>query len=246
MTVNEVWAQLETDMKWRQDELRALSNLQMTMKDNVEKGRLRRVLLVMLYAHAEGFCKIAFLTYINAVNKVAMTCSSAIEPLVAAAFSDVFHALTYGDPKQKVFPLPPPPDNKLIIFARQREFITELPRLLARPLEIPDTAVNTEDNLTSHVVKRNLYRLGFPEDLLSSYDAELDELVKRRNNIAHGADSDPVKESDYERLRKAVFQAMDELTLGVVSAVENTNFLRTRPGPVALPANNPRSDSLSG
>jgi len=238
MTVDEVWAQLETDMAWRQDELRALSNLQTTMKRDTERGRLRRALLVMLYAHAEGFCKIAFLTYVNAVNKAAMSCSAAIEPLVAAAFTDVFHALTHGDPNRKVFQLPPPADNKLAIFARQREFITELPRLLARTLALPDTAVNTEDNLSSHVVKRNLYRLGFPEDLLSNYHAELDELVKRRNDIAHGADSDPVKESDYERLRKAVFQAMDELTLSVVAAVENTSFRRTPPAAL-VPANNP-------
>jgi hypothetical protein len=237
MTVDEVWAQLETDMAWRQDELRALSNVQTTMKRDADRGRLRRALLVMLYAHTEGFCRIALLTYVNAANKAATSCSAATEPLVAAAFADVFHALTHGDLKQKVFPLPPPADSKLTIFARQREFITELPRLLARTLAVPDTAVNTEDNLSSHVVKRNLYRLGLPEDLLSGYHAELDELVKRRNDIAHGADSDPVKELDYERLRKAVFQAMDELALSVVSAVENTRFLRTPPGTV-VPANN--------
>ena len=229
MTIDDVWAQLETDLAWRQDELRAMSNLQTTMKDEPEKGRLRRALLVMLYAHVEGFCKIAFLTYVNAINKAATSCNAATEALVAASFADVFHALTHGDPKQKVFQLPPPPDNKLTIFARQREFITELPRLLSRTLEVPDTAVNTEDNLSSQVVKRNLYRLGFPEDLLSGYHAALDELVKRRNNIAHGADSDPVRETDYERLRKAVFQAMDELALSVVAAVENARYLRIPP-----------------
>src|SRR5260370_38879287 len=121
MTLNEVWDQLETDMAWRQDELRALSNLQTAMKHDTEKGRFRRALLVMLYAHVEGFCKIAFLTYINAVNKAAMSCNAATEPLVAAAFADVFHALTYGDPKQKVFHSPPPADSKLTIVARQRE-----------------------------------------------------------------------------------------------------------------------------
>ena len=229
MTVDEVWAQLESDMAWRQAELRALSNLQTTIKRDVEKDRLRRAMLVMLCAHAEGFFKNAFLTYVNVVNKTAIPSSEATHALVAAAFADVFHALTNGNPKQKVFSAPLPTDQKLTILARQREFLTELPRLLARPIEVPDTAVNTENNLSSHVIKRNLYRLGFPEDLLDAYHAELDELVKRRNNIAHGADSDSVKENDYERLRKAVFQAMDEFALSVVAAVENANFLRTPP-----------------
>src|ERR1700730_6160937 len=173
MTVDEMWAQLESDIAWRQSELRALSNLQTGIKRDPEKGRLRRALLVMLYAHAEGFCKIAFLTYVNAINRSHITCSAATDALVTAAFTDVFHALAHGDLKQKVFQLPLPGDQKLAIFARQREFITELPRFLTRTLMVPDTAVNTEDNLTSHVIKRNLYRLGFPEDVLSGYHAEL-------------------------------------------------------------------------
>jgi hypothetical protein len=70
------------------------------------------------------------------------------------------------------------------------------------------------------------YRLGFPEDLLGGYHATLDELVKRRNNIAHGADGDPVKEIDYERLRRSAFGAVDELALSIVSAVENAKFQR--------------------
>jgi len=69
----------------------------------------------------------------------------------------------------------------------------------------------------------------------------LDELVNRRNNIAHGADSTPVKETDYERLRKAVFQTMDELTLSIVAAIENAQFSRAQTptaatGSVATPS----------
>lgn len=227
MTIDEVWAQLENDMAWRQAELRLLSNLEASLKRDADRAQLRRAQLVMLYAHAEGFCKIAFLTYVNAVNKAGVSCSAASESLVAAAFEDVFHAITFGDPKQKVFHRPSPDDQKLRVFARQRDFIAELPHLLARKLVLPESIVDTESNLSSHVVKRNLFRLGFSQDLLNTYHSELDELVNRRNNIAHGFDSDPVKGSDYERLRKAVFQAMDEMTLIVVSAVEKTHFTRT-------------------
>lgn len=234
MTMDEVWAQLETDLAWRQDELRRLSNLQSAMKSDAQRSQFRRALIVMLYAHVEGFSKIALLTYINAVNNMTIACQNATNPLIAAAFTDIFHALTHGDPKQKVFSLPPHPDRKLAVLGRQREFIAELPRLLGQSLRIPDTTVNTEDNLSSHVVKRNLYRLGFPEDMLSGYYTDLDELVHRRNNIAHGADSTPVKDTDYERLRKSSFQAMDELALNVAAAVENGAFRRA-----SLPATAP-------
>src|SRR6266496_1347942 len=103
MIVNEVWAQLEIDLEWRQAELRALSNIQATARRPAERDYLRRAMLVMLYAHAEGFCKVAFLVYVNAVNKTRRICSDAPEVLVAAAFGDIFHALAHGDPKQKVF-----------------------------------------------------------------------------------------------------------------------------------------------
>jgi hypothetical protein len=104
--------------------------------------------------------------------------------------------------------------------------------------------VNTEDNLSSHVIKRNLYRLGFPENLLGSYHVLLDELVNRRNNIAHGADSTPVKEKDYERLRKAVFQTMDELTLSIVSAIENAQFTRAATPPIVTAPTEPSQRSV--
>ncbi len=229
MIVNEVWAQLETDLEWRQAELRALSNIQATARRQAERDYLRRAMLVMLYAHAEGFCKVAFLVYVNAINKAGTTCSDAPEVLVAAAFADIFHALAHGDPKQKVFSDAPHPDPKLAVLAREREFISKLPRFLGRPLQVPDTAVNTEDNLSSRVIRRNLYRLGFSEDLLKEYHSEFDELLKRRCSIAHGADPGPVKEGDYTRLQAAIFRAMDHLALSLAVAVEDSNFVRRNP-----------------
>jgi SAM-dependent methyltransferase len=116
--------------------------------------------------------------------------------------------------------------TEMAALAREREFISELPRFLGRPLEVPDTAVNTEDNLSSRVIRRNLYRLGFSEDLLKEYHPEFDELVKRRCSIGHGADPDPVKETDYSRLQTAIFRAMDHLALSVAVAVEDRSFVR--------------------
>lgn len=226
MIVEDVWAQLETDLAWRQAELRTFSNLEATTKRSSDRGHLRRAMLVMLYAHAEGFCKVALMTYINAINRTRTACTMAPEVLVAAAWANVFHALQFGDTKRSVFSAPPHDDPKLVTIARQREFVHELPRLLGQTLQIPDTAVNTEDNLSSKVVRRNLYRLGFPEDLLDAYGQVFDELLRRRCDIAHGSDPDPVKQTDYERLRKGIFQAMDHLALSVASAVENKSFVR--------------------
>jgi hypothetical protein len=113
------------------------------------------------------------------------------------------------------------------MFARQREFFAELAQLLNRPISIPDTVVNTESNLGSLALRRNLFRLGFAANLFEHHEAALDELVNRRNNIAHGIDPSTVREVDYERLKKVTFEAMDEITLAIVGAVERQQHLRT-------------------
>jgi hypothetical protein len=87
-------------------------------------------------------------------------------------------------------------------------------------IQLPESTVNTESNLSSIVLRRNLFRLGFPPDLMADYEANLDELVNRRNSIAHGDDESVVKSTDYDRLQRAVFQAMDSIALAIVEALE--------------------------
>jgi hypothetical protein len=225
MKIESIWAELEQDLAWRHDELRLLSNTRNSLKREVERDRFRRAQLVMLYAHVEGFCKLAFLIYIKAINTSGTSTSSASNELVASAFSDLFHALQHGDEKGKVFSSKLPTDPKLHIVARRRDFVAEYDAILRRRIEIPDTAVNTESNLGSIVMRRNLFRLGFPEDRMAEYDQSLDELVNRRNNIAHGSDDAIVKATDYDRLQRTVFRAMDELALVIVEAIDQSSYL---------------------
>lgn len=227
MRVDTVWAQLESDMAWRQAEIRALKNLHTATIKESDRMHIRRAMLVMLYAHTEGFCKNTFTTYVSAINQAKVCCSDVIEEIAAGAFNEIFHALQYGDRKRKVFHKPPPDDDALMIFCRRAEFFTELPAFLRRQVLLPDTAVNTEDNLSSKVIRRNVVRLGLPHDLLESHYEDLDELLNRRNNIAHGGGGDPVRTTDYERLQKSAFQAMDELALTIAVAIENTHYART-------------------
>jgi hypothetical protein len=180
----------------------------------------------MLYAHTEGFCKVALSTYVKAINELGLRGREALESISACAFFEVFHAIKYGDPKGKVFKNPLPDDQALHVFCRQREFMGGIDELLSRPLSIPDGAVDTESNLNSRVLRRNLFRLGFSPDKFSSYESDLDELVYRRHSIAHGIDIGPVRRDVYERLYRAALQFMDELALGIVDAIQTSGYLR--------------------
>lgn len=69
MNINHIWAELEADLEWRQFELRTLANTLGSIKDRDEQDRFRRAMVVMLYAHVEGYCKLALLTYVKALNR---------------------------------------------------------------------------------------------------------------------------------------------------------------------------------
>jgi len=226
MTVEDVWAQLEAELLWRQEELRLLSNTIVKLPKENDRDLARRSQLVMLYAHTEGFCKVALSIYVKAINDVGLRCRDAQRALVASAFGDVFHAIAYGDRKGKVFKEPLPDDEGLYVFCRQRDFISSIEDLLLRPLTIPDEVVNTEYNLSSKVLRRNLFRLGFAADLVTGYESNLNELARRRHGIAHGIEVSPIPSDVYERLQKAAFNVMDELALLIVDTVERSGFVR--------------------
>lgn len=226
MTLDDIWAQLEFDLSRRQDEVRLLANSTRNLSRVGDQDRARRAQVVMLYAHLEGFSKVALSTYLKAINDLNLKSQDTVEAISACAFGDVFHAITYGDQKGKVFKKSLPADQGLSIFSRRCEFMAEIQNLLSRPINIPDDAVDTESNLTSKVLRRNLFRIGFPPNKFALYDNDLDELVYRRHNIAHGVDLTPVRKDLYERLQRMAFNFMDELTLAIVTAVEKSEYLR--------------------
>jgi hypothetical protein len=227
MTLEKVWAQLEQDLSWRQAEIRLLSNSRNALKTENDRDRFRRAQLVMLYAHAEGFCKVALLIYVKAINSKRIKRSLACDEVVASSLSELFHALEFGDKKGKVFHAPPPTDEKMLLLSRRRDFVREFESMMRGPLTLPDNAVNTEDNLNSIVIRKTLFRLGLSVHLMEGYEESLNELVNRRNNIAHGIDDAVVRSTDYDRLERAVFGAMDFVVLTIIEALEQEIYLKT-------------------
>jgi hypothetical protein len=229
MTLDDIWGQLESDLKWRQEEVRLLGNNLGSLRIERDRELARRSLLVMLYAHTEGFTKVALSTYVRAINDRGLKGREAIEGIVASAFVNVFHGIQYGDKKGKVFKRKLPDDEGLAAFSRQCEFIAEVDGLLSSAVTVPDEAVDTETNLNSKVLRRNLYKLGLPVEKFESYEDDLNELVYRRHSIAHGVDDNPIKKDLYDKLQRSAFNFMDELILEIIAAIESTSFMRKTP-----------------
>jgi hypothetical protein len=70
-------AELESEQTWRHDEIRFLRNQLASICGNRRKMQFRRALVVMLYAHYEGFCKFALERYVRSVNDACLECCGA-------------------------------------------------------------------------------------------------------------------------------------------------------------------------
>src|SRR3954454_8791816 len=112
---------LEKELEWRVAEIRALRNFAAGLPE-AERARFLRAVLLMLYAHYEGFCKASLLEYVRAINSARVTCDRAVPAIVAGAWARVFGALS-GDQKSKIFKADLPDDATLHSIARRREFV---------------------------------------------------------------------------------------------------------------------------
>jgi hypothetical protein len=223
MTVESLRAQLEDDRTGRLDEIRRLRNLMADMDDKA-KDEFRRTLLVMMYAHFEGFCKTALVAYVLAINSLKIASGSAAPEIVAAGWTRRFMRLENPNLKCDIFRRELPDDSQLHRFARRRDFVAELPKFMNSVVDIPDDIVDMESNLTPVVLRKNLFRLGLDFTIADQFAGQLDELLNRRNGICHGFDRTPVTDEIYSRVESAAIKIMEAAMLAVVEAYASKRY----------------------
>lgn len=223
--ISDILAQIEAEQTWRYDEIRFFQN-QSTNVPLDKQDQFRRVLILLLYAHFEGFCKFALTLYVNNVNAANIKCGQANPAIAAASLADLFKNLRNPDKKCAEFQRSLPDDTELHQFARHREFIEQSTRFEDRPVNIPETLVDSESNLKPIVLRKNLYRLGFPHEQLRHVEGDINKLLNYRNKIAHGESTAGINSEDYLTLRTAAFKIMDEVKRLVVEAIQNRYYLR--------------------
>lgn len=220
-------AELEADRAWREEEIREFQNRGSTIEDEEELNRYRRALVLLLYAHYEGYCKFAFTLYATAINSSGISCGEATYAIAAASLNDMFRNLRNPEKKCDLFRRELPDDAKLHQFAREREFIERTAEVEMRPVKIPDNVVDTESNLTPVVMKKNLYRLGLPHEQFEVHDGDIHQLLNLRNGVSHGDLKEGVGETVYMRLRAATFAIMSGLGTGIMKALSDRAYSRT-------------------
>jgi len=226
MNLAELRAELEEDRAWREQEIRDFQNRGSGIADEEERKRYRRVLILLLYAHFEGFSKFVFTLYASAVNSTRITCGQANYAIAAASLAEMFSNLRNPEKKSDLFRRELPEDFKLHRFAREREFIERVSDVEKREVNIPDDVVDTESNLTPIVLRKNLYRLGLPHDQFDSHESEINKLLGIRNGISHGALKDGIEEKMFEQLKATTASIMTSLSAGVMKALSDEAYVR--------------------
>jgi len=227
MNLADIRAQFEDELEWRLEEMRFLKNQLADLRTRDQRDRHRRALVVMLYAHFEGFWKAVFSIYVKAINGDGILCKDATHSLVAASLFDLLAGLTDHQKKHPFFRSKAPDDTKLHQLHRQIEFLSRLPDIDKTRVDIPaEKVVDPESNLKPDVIRKNLFRLGFPHDLFKAHEGTVHQLLNKRNAVAHGATRLGVEEDDYDKLEAAVMDIMSDVIKMLFESLRRKVYLR--------------------
>ena len=226
MNLPDLSAQLELELAWRQAEIRFFQNRGTTLIKVEEQDQYRRAVILVLYAHFEGFCKFAFDLYRTAINGEKVACQDASPAIAAAGWARLFKELRDPSTKCIEFRHALPDDTKLHRFARDREFMERTIEFGRLDVTIPDDFVDTESNLKPVVLRKILFRLGLPYDQFSQHEGKIHRLLRVRNEIGHGETRSGVNATDYGELRAIVFEIMEAIKRQVLESLRQNHFLR--------------------
>jgi len=212
MTIEKLREEMEYELTWRTNELRMLkNNLSFILKDE-DKDKYRKSLIVMLYAHFEGFAKTCFNSYVSFINaqKLKRFHIENKPELIASCMNDIFKAYDDKDRKNKFFKRELPDDKKLHTTYRRADLILQFKNFLNEEVYIKDDVIKTDSNLKSHVLSRNLYYVGIEPSCFDDFSDDINNLVNLRNGIAHGSDKSGISERKYNDFENIVLKNIME------------------------------------
>ncbi|QPA58684.1 MAE_28990/MAE_18760 family HEPN-like nuclease [Lysinibacillus sphaericus] len=221
--------ELESELTWRELELKFLKNQLSNIESEDEKKVYRKALVVMLYAHYEGFCSFAFQTYVLAINEEEIIRREANSNLIAASLHQefsLFESEEYKETKFKKVFNKPVDDKKLYKLSKRIYLLDSLNEFLDKKVEISDKVVNTESNLWPIVLKKLLYTLGLPENTFIRYEATIKDLVNTRNGISHGQQKEGIDEITFNKLEQATTEINKAVIQLIQNALKNKEYLK--------------------
>lgn len=199
---------MEDSLSWRVNEFLALKNL--LRSDN--SVPVVKTLIVMLYAHFEGFFKDCLECYIKYINSTNLTLSNFIDTVITASLSREYMAFEDSNRKCKELTSVPPAEEFLHKYHRRRELTKKFTsNYLDKKIRIDEKIINTKSNLDYGVLQENLYILGFDYNYFMDKQNNITKLVRLRNSVAHGSQREPIDFSEFEKIEEDILGIMEEM-----------------------------------
>lgn len=209
-TLDDLSEKLSNQLAWRKKELSALKNLiQSTNIQSHHKNVIIRSAITMIYAHWEGYLKLAgryYLEYVAAQRLKNSELSKNLLALSLAGSSTLFVS-----------------SKKHSTFKSVLDFFDDLEKRAIIPYK---TAIDTESNLSSSVLKEITWCLSIPYNNFEIKAKLIDEkMLAKRNSIAHGENLD-VDENDAIILRNEILNLMIEFKTQIENCAATKAFLK--------------------
>jgi len=199
---------MEESLSWRINEIVTLKNL-LRGDNNVP---VVKTLIVMLYAHFEGFFKDCLECYIKYINSTELSLNNFNDSIITASLNREYAAFENMNRKCKELTSVPPAEDFLHKFHRRRELTQKLASdYLNRKIRIDEKIINTKSNLDYSVVQENMYVLGLDYNYFSDKQNTITKLVRLRNSVAHGSQREPIEFTEFEKIEKDIFEVMEEI-----------------------------------
>ncbi len=217
-------SELEETLSWRMLEYLSLKNL----LDADEHVPMIKALIVMLYAHFEGFFKDCLEIYINYINSSDKQLYEFNDSLIAAALSREYGMFENINRRCKILTSDPPVENFLHRFHRRKE-LTRIftSSFLLNQIRIDEKIINTQSNLDYGVMQENLYILGLDYNYFESQKDFINRLVNLRNSVAHGSQKGPINPIELEKIEKTIFEVMTEIITYLYEFCYENKYLKT-------------------
>lgn len=209
-TVEALDRAIDDEIVWRKRELTTTLQLAQQSSGADQRANLRSG-VVILYAHWEGWIKTVAQLYVRYVNTKSIPYESLSEAFLGNALKTKMTAIEEASA--------PLIHNQFASFMRTG---------LSKGATLSEGLVQSESNLSSHVLFDILDRLGLEKRPLYSLRAKrIDtDLVHKRNTIAHGEHLD-LSLDDFRSLRKDTLELLELFTDDVRNAASMGKHLAT-------------------
>ncbi|MGW5876874.1 MAE_28990/MAE_18760 family HEPN-like nuclease [Nocardiopsis terrae] len=216
-------AVLEGDLAWRMNEVRQLRNLQRNTPGRDSSDPLRRALLVMLYAHFEGYSKFSLEQYVGVINRASLNVSEVKSEIGAACLVERFKRYRSSEPSDPT----DPHSSRARQVIKDADFLDQMLRVQGKDVFLDSEQVTSaESNLSPAILRRNLRLLALDESGVHKFTNALNGLLRLRNGIAHGERMNLPSDPSFLKVEERIFGLCDHLTVLIYQAVRDEVFRR--------------------